>query len=63
MEYFVIGVESIFITLTLVALVISVIEHTEIWYVLMYIVIAPVWLLSKLLTYLVNGLDQARNGA
>ena len=54
MEYFVIAAEGIFITLALVAIVVSLIEHTEIWYVLMYIVMAPVWLLSKLLTYLVN---------
>jgi hypothetical protein len=55
MEYFVIAFEGIFITLAVVALVVSLIEHQEVWYVLMYIILAPVWLLSKLLTYLVNG--------
>ena len=54
MEYFVLASEGIFITLAVIALVVSLIEHQEVWYVLMYIILAPVWLLSKLLTYLVN---------
>jgi hypothetical protein len=51
MEYIVNGAIDMFATLLILFIVLSIIEAPEIWQLLLYIVLSPLWLFYKLLKY------------
>lgn len=55
MEYMVTVGSGLFITWLAIAIVISLVEYPGIWQLLLYIALSPLWLVYKLLKYLVNG--------
>ena len=55
MEYMVTVGVGLFITWIAIAIVISLVEYPEIWQMLLIVALSPLWLVYKLLKYLVNG--------
>lgn len=55
MEILVNGVQYMFATLFVLFIVVSIIEYPGLWQMLLYIALSPLWLVYKLLKYLVNG--------
>jgi len=55
MEILVDGVLNMFTALLVTFIVVSIIEYPGLWQLLFYIALSPLWLVYKLLKYLVNG--------